>query len=231
MASSQLADLESGNYHFSYKLAVVGDVGVGKTTLLSHHVRDDAVVDMSTEVERSYSADVAVKSYEKDGRKHVVQWWDIPGAECSDPAMVTRLCAGAAGGLLVFDRDSARSFEAMGASLAAARQGSVGGRGAQAHGAWALVANVIGIEADEREGVTQEAARDFARTNGMSYFEMTGPSMEPFHQACFNVLSKVVANIPEPPEPSLMLRQGISVGGLVAADPLVRRALYATEAL
>ena len=59
--------------------------------------------------------------------------------------------------------------------------------------------------------------------------QMTGPSMEPFHQACFDVLSRVVANIPEPPEPSLMLRQGIAVGGLVAADPLVRQALYATQ--
>ena len=51
--------------------------------------------------------------------------------------------------------------------------------------------------------------------------------MEPFHQACFDVLSKVAQNIPEPPEPSLMLRQGITVGGLVASDPAVRAALYA----
>lgn len=71
----------------------------------------------------------------------------------------------------------------------------------------------------------------------LSYFEEThvllpclcrGPSMEPFHQACFDVLSKVAQNIPEPPEPSLMLRQGIAVGGLVAADPTVRAALYSS---
>ena len=88
---------------------------------------------------------------------------------------------------------------------------------------------MIGIEAEENEGVSPEAAREFAAAHDMSYFEMTGPSMEPFHQACFDVLSRVVANIPEPPEPSLMLRQGIAVGGLVAADPLVRQALYATQ--
>ena len=74
--------------------------------------------------------------------------------------------------------------------------------------------------------ITNAETRDFARQNGMEYFEMTGPSMEPFHQACFDVLSKVVSNIPEPPEPSLMLRQGIAVGGLLAADGRVREALY-----
>jgi|EP01044_Picomonas_judraskeda_P002528 hypothetical protein len=223
---AQLEDLENGNYHFSFKLAVIGDVGVGKSTLLTHHVQDDEIVDMSAEVERGYCADFLIKSYEKDGRKHVVQWWDIPGVERGDMGMVTRLCAGAAGGILMFDRDSPSSFEALGAWLAAAKQGAVGGRPPQAHGAWALVANVIGIEAGESDGVSADVARDFARQNGMEYFEMTGPSMEPFHQACFDVLSKVVSNIPDPPEPSLMLRQGIAVGGLLAADGRVREALY-----
>ena len=119
-----MEDLERGNYHFSFKLADVGDVGVGKTTLLSHHVFDDAVVDMSTDVERSYCPDFQVKSYEKDGRKHVVQWWDVPGTECNDAAMTTRLCAGSAGGIAVFDRDSPRSFEALAACLRAAKQGA-----------------------------------------------------------------------------------------------------------
>ena len=117
---AQLEDLENGNYHFSFKLCVVGDVGVGKSTLLTHHVQDDEVVDMSAEVERGYCADFLIKSYEKDGRKHVVQWWDIPGVERGDMGMVTRLCAGAAGGVLVFDRDSPSSFEALAAWLAAA---------------------------------------------------------------------------------------------------------------
>ena len=101
---AQLEDLENGNYHFSFKLCVVGDVGVGKSTLLTHHVQDDEVVDMSAEVERGYCADFLIKSYEKDGRKHVVQWWDIPGT--SEPSVVTRLCADAAGGIVMFDRDS-----------------------------------------------------------------------------------------------------------------------------
>ena len=83
---------------------------------------------MSAEVERGYCADFLIKSYEKDGRKHVVQWWDVPGVERSDMGMVTRLCAGAAGGVLVFDRDSPKSFEALGAWLQAAKQGAVGGR-------------------------------------------------------------------------------------------------------
>ena len=64
---AQLEDLEHGNYHFSFKLVVVGDVGVGKSTLLTHHVQDDEVVDMSAEVERGYCADFLIKSYEKDG--------------------------------------------------------------------------------------------------------------------------------------------------------------------
>ena len=38
---SDLDDLEAGNYHFAWKLVVLGDTGVGKTTLLKHHVQDD----------------------------------------------------------------------------------------------------------------------------------------------------------------------------------------------
>ena len=41
---SDLDDLESGNYHFAWKLVVLGDTGVGKTTLLKHHVQDDGAL-------------------------------------------------------------------------------------------------------------------------------------------------------------------------------------------
>lgn len=48
----------------------------------------------------------------------------------------------------------------------------------------------------------------------------------PLGLRCDWCIVKVVSNIPEPPEPSLMLRQGIAVGGLLAADGRVQQALY-----
>ena len=45
----------------------------------------------------------------------------------AEPGTVTRLCAGAAGGILVFDRDVPESFAKLGAWLKAARKGCVGG--------------------------------------------------------------------------------------------------------
>ena len=47
-------DLEAGNYHFAWKMMVLGDTGVGKTTLLRHHVQDDEAIDVSVEAERGY---------------------------------------------------------------------------------------------------------------------------------------------------------------------------------
>lgn len=47
-----------------------------------------------------------------------------------------------------------------------------------------------------------------------------------FHDAAFDVLSSVAELIPKPPEPSLLFRQGIAVGGLLASDANVRQQLF-----
>ena len=92
-----------------------------------------------------------IKSYEKEARKHVIHWWDVPGCDGSEPGTITRLCAGAAGGLLVFDRDVPDSFHRLSVWLKAARKGCVGG--SHGHGTWALVGNSIGVEAAGQETV------------------------------------------------------------------------------
>jgi hypothetical protein len=217
-------DLEAGNYHFAWKMMVLGDTGVGKTTLLRHHVQDDEAIDVSVEAERGYCADFVMKSYERDGRKHVIHWWDIPGSDRGDPGTVTRLCAGAAGGILVFDHDVPESFQQLGTWLKAARKGCVGG--VHGHGTWALVGNSIGVEAAGEGVVSQADAQKFAEDNGMRYFEGTDSSLSFFHDAAFEVLSNIAELIPQPPEPSLLFRQGIAVGGLLASDVNVRQQLF-----
>ena len=52
----------------------------------TYHVRlpcPPEYIDLSGEVERGYCADFLIKSYEKDARKHVIHWWDIPGCDGS----------------------------------------------------------------------------------------------------------------------------------------------------
>jgi len=215
---SELDDVESGNYHYSMKLVVVGDAGVGKTTLLSSHVRDEAQADGSAEPEPGYCTDFMVKGYERGGCKYLVQFWDVAGVDVvSESASVARLCAGGAGGVVVFDCSTPASFERLPAWLAATRQSCVGGAGGS--GSWALVGNSTAGAAAGADAVSQAQAEAFAEENGMRYYT-------DFNSAVYDVLSCVGACIPSPPEPSLLLRQGVAVGRMLAQDPSFRRAVF-----
>ena len=86
--------VEDGGYHFSFKVAICGDTGVGKTTLLEG---EGASSYARTSGDTTVGINFRVKFYEVDGQTYRVQFWDCPGAE-RYMKLTSRYCAGAAGG-------------------------------------------------------------------------------------------------------------------------------------
>ena len=97
MAASK--EEEEGSYHFSFKVAICGDTGVGKTTLLEG---EGASSYNRVSSDSSVGINFRVKFYEVEGKTYRVQYWDCPGAE-RYMKLTSRYCAGSAGALFVFD--------------------------------------------------------------------------------------------------------------------------------
>lgn len=80
----------------------------------------------------------------------------------------------------------------------------------------------------ERE-VTVEEAEAFAAKHGMGYTEVdmgSGLGVEDVFQA---ILTTVVKHIPDPAEPSMLLRSGIKIGNKLLNDRRYKRSLYAAS--
>ena len=60
----------------------------------------------------------------------------------------------------------------------------------------------------------------------MQYFETSGLNGAGVNEAFSALFSQVVASIPNPPEPSLLLKRGITIGRKLAENTRFRRALF-----
>ena len=87
-------------YHFGLKVVVVGDSGVGKTSLLD--CNSSSSKKASLKVEPTVGVSLSVKLCQVEGKTYRIQFWDCPGAE-RFMKLTTRFAAGATGFLFVFD--------------------------------------------------------------------------------------------------------------------------------
>ena len=151
---------EDGGYHFSFKVAICGDTGVGKTTLLEG---EGASSYARTSGDTTVGINFRVKFYEVDGQTYRVQFWDCPGAE-RYMKLTSRYCAGAAGAIFVFDVNNRATFDHISDWI---RQVEKNGP---------VLKVLVGNKVDDNSRgsgreVTQQEAEAFADKNGLDYFE------------------------------------------------------------
>uniref|UniRef100_A0A3Q3R7H1 Ras-related protein Rab n=1 Tax=Monopterus albus TaxID=43700 RepID=A0A3Q3R7H1_MONAL len=91
-----------------YKVIVIGDVGVGKSSIISHYINKL----FSEEYKTTIGLDFALKKNEWDARTVVrLQLWDIAGQEmCKNISRV--FYKGAMGAVVVFDITNSSTLEA-----------------------------------------------------------------------------------------------------------------------
>ncbi|KAK9829889.1 hypothetical protein WJX72_008498 [[Myrmecia] bisecta] len=91
------------------QIVVLGDSGVGKTSLLSQYIHHTAAT--SADLKPTVGAEFFTKEFDVDGVKVTAQIWDTSGG---GPALSRRFYSGAAACVLVFDMACLESFTSLG---------------------------------------------------------------------------------------------------------------------
>lgn len=209
------ADAEDGAYHFSFKVVLVGDTGVGKTTLLEG---EGASSYTRTSGDTTVGINFRVKFYDVEGKTYRVQFWDCPGAE-RYMKLTSRYCAGSAGAIFVFDVNNRATFEHLEDWI---RQVEKNGP---------VLKVLVGNKVDDNSRgtgreVTAQEAEAFADKNGMDYFETAALSGLRVNAVFQDIFTQIVESMPKPPEPSLLLKKGIKLGKKMLTNRKFRQSLF-----
>lgn len=150
------------------KIVLVGESGVGKSSLLHMFVRGQPPADTAPTV----GLDFLTKEVQLESRAATLQLWDSAGQE-KFRSMIASFFRGSDGVLIVFDVTNAASFAAIPehwvpqlcsalnvSSLAKDRSGPL----------FALIGNKIDV-ADHRRAVSRAEAQALATQLGVPYFE------------------------------------------------------------
>ena len=94
---------EEDSYHFGLKVVIVGDSGVGKSSIVDSNSSPSRKA--RSKAEPTVGVNLSVKDYNVEGRSYRVQLWDCPGAE-RYMKLTARYAAGTTGFIFVFDGKS-----------------------------------------------------------------------------------------------------------------------------
>jgi small GTP-binding protein len=189
-------------FDFTLKIIIIGDSGVGKTSILLRYVR--GVFDPETQM--TLGVEFMTKTIEAKNHRIQLQLWDTSGHELF--RSVTRAYfRGSAGAFLVFDISNRDSFDHIDRSFHDVKELARSD----------VVAVLMGNKsdkADERE-VTREEAEQFAKERQMKYFETsakTGSHVGEAVIACVEVIEKYIADgvydvRPDPQDAPLLLEE------------------------
>lgn len=77
--------------------------------------------------------------------------------------------------------------------------------------------------------VNKGEAVELAGRYGMEYLEISAPDENSLGYLFEHVFNSIVANIPNPPDPGMLLGKGISLGKKLINNPKFKTALFDTE--
>ena len=213
MGDTETEDVEGG-YHFSFKVVICGDSGVGKTSLLDG---EGTSAYARASGDQGSGINFRIKFYEVEGKTYRVQFWDCPGAE-RYMNLTGRFSAGSAGAILVFDVNNRASFENI---ERWAQEVDKFGRVTKV-----LVANKTDCDDGTAREVMLEEIQDLSDRIGMDYFETAALNNTNVTEVFQSIFTQIVENLPKPPEPSLLLRKGVKLGGKMLSNAEFRLSLF-----
>ena len=202
------------SYHFSFSLAVLGEPRVGKSKLISC-TAPDAGEGESQELGVDHGIKCHAHTYESRGARYQILMWEVPGA-ARYLESAPRYASMAAGLLLVFDLTRRSTFERISLWLDAV----------DANSSAELPRVLVGNKSDGETQVTAEEAVALAQKHQCKYFETSATRNEQVPEAFSSLIARIVAQIPNPPEPSLLLRKRIQIGKALADNKSFRAALF-----
>ena len=164
---------------FGLKIVMMGDGGVGKTSLVLRYTKNT----FTASYKQTLGATFAVKYLERGNDQVNVMIWDLAGQPSFDQVR-KQYYDGADGGLLVFDLTQSRSIKALNKWLTDFRQ-------IVPDGPVYLVGNKIDLTADRQ--ITEESIGELKASLGILFFEtscLTGEGVEEtFNKLAWNILA------------------------------------------
>lgn len=165
---------------FNYKVVVLGDPSVGKTSLVKRHAKGKFDFDSKATI----GVDVTTKNYKLEGGLLLsLSVWDVAGQEFSG-SMRHQYYQGASAGILVFDLTRPESFWHLKSWYVDLRDNL------QQRVPIVLVGNKKDLP-DQRQ-VTVGEARELAEGYGFSYFETSAATGENVDRAFYNLVAQII---------------------------------------
>ena len=207
---------EIDDYHFRFKISLVGDSGVGKTSFL------DAISQtLGTVVENEESTELHIKTtyYIDDAYQYKIVYFDMPGRE-RHHKYIHKYVNGSTASLFMFNITKRSSFEKVEQWINECERCECPIK--------ILVGNMVdlasGPNMQKNKGgaasnpVTKVEAIALARKYGMEYFETCSIGEASIVQVFDHLFNSLLALVPNPPDPSLLLGKNVVLGQRVLSD-------------
>lgn len=177
--------MADNNYVYQFRLILIGESTVGKSSLLRHFKDGEYFADISLTV----GVDFHAKQVEVNGQTIKLQLWDTAGQD-RFRAIVKAYYRNAVGGLLVFDITHRESFARLNDWLEDAM------KHAEPHKpVFVLVGNKV--DQEKARAVSPEEAQKFARLHNMDYIETSAKTGHNVDEAFQLLASKIYHMVSE----------------------------------
>ncbi|KAJ3392550.1 Ras- protein Rab-11B [Lobulomyces angularis] len=179
-----MAQSNSDDYDYLFKVVLIGDSGVGKSNLLSRFTRGEFSLDSKSTI----GVEFATRSIQVDTKTIKAQIWDTAGQE-RYRAITSAYYRGAVGALLVYDIAKHPSYENVNRWLKELRD----------HADSNIVIMLVGNKSDLKHlrAVPTEEATQYASDNNLSFIEtsaLDGGNVEMAFQKILTEIYRIVSN-------------------------------------
>jgi Ras-related protein Rab-18 len=210
---------EVDDYHFRFKITLVGDSKVGKTSFL------DAISQtLGTVVENEESTELHLKTtyYIDDAYQYKIVYFDMPGKE-RHHKYIQKYALGSTAILFLFNITKRSSFEKIEQWIQECDKCDVPIK--------ILVGNMVDLAQAQQQtviakgkpqigptNVSKVEAIALARKYGMEYFETCSIGEASIVQVFDHLFNSLLALVPNPPDPAQLLGKNVVLGSRVIND-------------
>lgn len=177
------------NYEYQFKVTVVGDMSVGKTSFLEMF--------STNRVNNNYVSTIGIDFFTKmvniEGENFRLKFWDTSGQE-RFRSLVPSYLRDAKGVLLMFDITDRNTFESLEPWLENIRGSCLNDPKV------IIIGNKTDLEAKRQ--VTPEEAKRFAEQEGLDYREISTRNQEQVDAAAVHLAKELKVRFPNPPSSS-----------------------------
>ncbi|KAJ5080744.1 rab2a member ras oncogene family [Anaeramoeba ignava] len=201
------------SYDFLFKFIVIGDPGVGKSSILLRYTEDKFVSDYETTI----GVEIGSRTINIDKKKIKIQIWDTAGQD-SFRSITRSYYRGAAGALLVYDIARASSFDSIKDWLKTAQEEVKN-----------LEIILVGNKSDldHRRQIAVEQGEDFAKKQELSFIETSAKEnkniQEVFDKISRRILEKIKNGEIDPSNESSGVKKGQTSTGVTFGDDFEKK--------